>query len=367
VWQAGGSVADTGFDELKELCLASGDRAALATGMAGLVMALAGHERLREASQQASELIALIDEIGDSARAVGLLAAAAYAKSEVGEMTEALRLAQRIIDLAAGEPRTSHTVMGLPLERATSMRGLARMCLGIPGWQTDLSEAVRIAATVDRASYVGAILYKYVVAVPVGALPADAVALRETAEALRIAERSGDDHTLALAQLTRGLVCVHHARREEGFSLLSQAREAALKKGFTLNALAVVDPEIARERARNGDLDGAVKLARAAVDDMFARGAMFLRGAATTVLVEALLDSGADGNLREAQAAIDRLAAVPTDPGFVLHELPLLRLRALVARAQGDESGCREFLQRYCAMAGAAGFGPLAEAVEGGA
>ncbi len=83
---------------------------------------------------------------------------------------------------------------------------------------------------------------------------------------------------------------------------------------------------------------------------------MFLRGVATTVLVEALLDRGVDGDLQEAQAAIDRLAAVPTEPGFVLHELPLLRLRALVAREQGDDAGCREFIQPYRAKAAAAGF-----------
>ena len=86
-----------------------------------------------------------------------------------------------------------------------------------------------------------------------------------------------------------------------------------------MNALAIVDPEIAREKARNGDLDGAIELSRAAIDDMFDRGAMFLRGVATTVLVESLLHRGADGDLQEAQAAIDRLAAVPSDPRFVLH------------------------------------------------
>src|SRR5271166_261393 len=364
LWQAGGSVADTGFDELRELCLVSGDRASLAMGMAGLVMALAGHERLREAARQASELVALVDEIGDPALTVGLLAAAAYAKSEVGEMTEALHLAQRVIDLADVPPPMGHAFIGSPLEMATRMRGLTRLCLGIRGWQADFDEAVRLASSVAPTSHVGAILVKYVVAVPVGALPADAVALRETADALRIAEQVGDDSTMALAQLVRGVVLVHHAPREEGFNLLTQARKAALTKGFTLNALSVVDPEIAREKARNGDLDGAIELARAAIDDMFDRGAMFLRGVAATVLVEALLQRGGDGDLPEAQAAIDRLAAVPTEPGFVLHELPLLRLRALIARAQGDDSGCGEFMQRYRAKAAAAGFGPLVEGVD---
>jgi hypothetical protein len=80
--------------------------------------------------------------------------------------------------------------------------------------------------------------------------------------------------------------------------------------------------------------------------------------------VEALLERGADGDLDEAQAAIDRLAAVPTDPGFVLHELPLLRLRALVARARGDDGSDRGFMQRYRAMAATAGFAPLVDAVD---
>ncbi|MGA7054744.1 MAG: adenylate/guanylate cyclase domain-containing protein, partial [Mycobacterium sp.] len=257
VWLTGGSVDDTGFDELRELCVDTGDRVSLAMGMAGRVLALAGHQRLREAARQASELVALVDEIGNPALTVGLLAAAIYAKSAIGEMTEALRLAQLVIALSNSEPRRSRGPIGSPLEMATRMRGLARLCLGIPGWQADLDEAVRVAASVDPTSHVGAIFYKYVVAVPVGALPADAVALRETGDALRIAEQASDDFTVAQAQLVRGLVLVRQARREEGFRLLTQARDAARTKGFTMNALAVVDLEFATDKARNGDLDGA--------------------------------------------------------------------------------------------------------------
>ncbi len=89
---------------------------------------------------------------------------------------------------------------------------------------------------------------------------------------------------------------------------------------------------------------------------MFERGAMFLRGFATTVLVESLVSRGTDGDLLDTQAAIDRLAEVPTDPGFVLHELPLLRLRALLARAKGDDTAYRDYRDRYRAMAESLGF-----------
>ena len=37
-WRVGGSGADTGFDELRELCTAAGDQRSLAIGMAGLVI-----------------------------------------------------------------------------------------------------------------------------------------------------------------------------------------------------------------------------------------------------------------------------------------------------------------------------------------
>ena len=91
--------------------------------------------------------------------------------------------------------------------------------------------------------------------------------------------------------------------------------------------------------------------AREAVDFLFDSGEMISRGPAVSVLVESLLSRGTDADLVEAEAAIGRLAAVPTDPGFVLHELPLLRLRSLLARVHGDEVGYRKFTDRYRRMA----------------
>ena len=76
---------------------------------------------------------------------------------------------------------------------------------------------------------------------------------------------------------------------------------------------------------------------------------------ATAALVESLL-AWSDADMQEAEAAIERLAAVPTDPGFVLNEIWLLRLRALLARAHGDDAAYRDYRDRYRAMATSLGF-----------
>ena len=81
------------------------------------------------------------------------------------------------------------------------------------------------------------------------------------------------------------------------------------------------------------------------------------------MLGEALLHRGTESDIDETQKAVDRLAAVPTDPGFVLHELPLLRLRALLARNSGDKLGYQQFLARFRERSLAADFeGYLAQA-----
>jgi adenylate cyclase len=104
-------------------------------------------------------------------------------------------------------------------------------------------------------------------------------------------------------------------------------------------------------------------LATTVLDEQFDTGEMILRGPATTVLVEALLSRGSVADIKDAQLAIDRLKAVPTEPGFVLHELPLLRLRALLASAQEDEPGYQQFVESFRAKAAEADFeGYLAQA-----
>ena len=159
--------------------------------------------------------------------------------------------------------------------------------------------------------------------------------MREIKDALRIAERSGDDLALAFARMALGVALVHRhaaADHDRGQKLLAEVSEVFLRRGQHLGELPIVNVYVARERVRRGDRDEAIPFMRAATDDLFREGRLLGWGVpATGVLVETLLDRRADVEVAEAEAAIERLASAPADDGLVLREIWLLRLRALLA------------------------------------
>ncbi len=360
-WRVHEHVAGDRFDELRELCTAAGDKASLAIGMAGLVVDHAHHDRIREASRLASEAWTLIESIGDATLTVGLSFAAIYAKAESAEWWDVLRWSQQIIDLADGDPSKGNFIVGSPLALAFATRAFARYCLGRPGWRDDLRHGLAMARSADPMSYAMFVSYVYLTGIPFGVLRPDDSVVREIEDALRIAERSGDDLALTFARMTLGIALVHRptaAECDRGQKLLAEVSEVFLHQGQHLCDLPIVNVLLARERAQRGDRDDAIPLMRAAADHLFREGQLLAWGIpATGVLVETLLDErGADGDVVEAEAAITRLADAPADDGLVTREILLLRLRALRARAHGDEAAYAHFRDRYRDMATSVGF-----------
>jgi hypothetical protein len=354
------NIAGDRFEELRELCTAAGDKASLAIGMAGLVIDLACQDRVSEASQLASEAMALIESIGDATLTVGLFLPVVHAKIECAEVSDVLRWSQRVIDLADGDPSKGNFIFGSPLACAFTMRAIARYCLGRPGWRDDQRHALAMARSADPMSYANVVAFVYIVGIPFGVLTADDRAVRECEDALQNAERSGDDFALAQARGALGVTLVHRhtaAERGRGHKLLAEAYEMCLRTGQALGDLPLVEVYVARERARRGDRDEAIPLMRAAVDHLSREGQLLAASVPTTgVLVETLLDRGADGDVAEAEAAIERLAAAPAEEGLVIRDIWLLRLRALLARARSDDIAYRDLVSRYRAMAESLGF-----------
>ncbi|OBB36440.1 adenylate/guanylate cyclase domain-containing protein [Mycobacterium sp. 852002-51961_SCH5331710] len=348
VWRVGGSLDDVKFDELRRLTDAVGDKRSLAMGMIGQVQMLNFHGEFREASRLASEYASTLDSIGDPELTVAFLVTPIIAKWNAGEISEAIRLSQRAIDLADGDPTMGSLVIGSPLAFMLALRGSARCCLGIAGWRDDFDRAITIARSVDPFTFCVVVQFKYI-AVLNWALLADDVALRDTAEAMEIATRGADDFTLANAEFAHGLVLVRRGGtdREHGFDLLERAARLAREHRYTIIAAWCRDLDVAAEMNRTMEYQSAVELAERVLEEELGSGERINVGWSTTVLVEALLGRACSGDLDRAQEAVDRLAAIPAEPGFVYQELPVMRLRALLAEARGDDEAYRAFRDSY--------------------
>jgi class 3 adenylate cyclase len=359
-WRVHERVAGARFDELRQLCTAAGDKPSLAIAMAGLVVDHTYQGRVREASQLASEAVALIESLGDPTLTVALSGAAILAKTECGEWPDVLRWSQRVIDLADGDPSKGNFVFGSPLALAFATRAVALYCLGRPGWRDDLRHGVAMARSADPISYATLVTYSYGLGIIFGVLRSDDRAVRETEDALHIAERSGDDLAFVWARTTLGVVLVHRqmaGERDRGNKLLTAISEVVRRQEHNLAELPLIEVYSAREHARRGDRDEAIRLMRAAVDHLCREGQLLGWGMpATGVLVETLIDRGTHGDVAEAEAAIDRLAAAPAGEGLVIRDILLLPLRALLARAHGEATAYAHFRDRYRDMAKSLGF-----------
>jgi hypothetical protein len=95
---------------------------------------------------------------------------------------------------------------------------------------------------------------------------------------------------------------------------------------------------------------------RKAVDELHQAGRLGFGVLGAGLLVETLLERGAEGDLAEAQGSIDRLANLPDDRRSAMHEITLLRLRALLTRAHGDAAAYTHFRDRYRDMAKTLGY-----------
>jgi class 3 adenylate cyclase len=359
-WRVHMNVAGDRFDELRELCTAAGDKASLAIAMAGLVGDHAFQARMGEASVLASEAMALIESVGDATLTVGLSFVPVHAKLESGEWSDVRRWSQRVIDLAEGDPTKGNFIFGSPLALAFGSRAVAGWCLGRAGWRDDQQHALAMARSADPMSYATIVTYVYFPGIPYGVLRADDSVVREIEDALRIAERSGDDLALSNARFTLGVALMHRdaaAERDRGQKLLAEVSEVLLRQGQNLCDVPLFDVYAQREGARRGDRDNAIPLMRAAVDRLVRQGQLLAHVVpATGVLVETLLDRGADGDAAEAEAAIERLATAPADEHLVMRDIWLLRLRALLARAHSDAAAYADFRDRYRDMARTLGF-----------
>ena len=346
------------FAELRELCNAAGDKVSLAIGMSGLAAELLYAGRSREATRLVSEQMALLESIGDPTPTMGLAFIAFCAWFDGGEFGEILRWSQTVVDLAGGDPtKGAGFGLGSPLAAAVAFRGSARWWLGRPGWQQDLHDALAMARQSTPETLASVVAWSYGFAIQYGVLRADDAVVRAIDEAVQTAEGSSNAVALSLAEYTLGVALLSRdapADRHRGLEVMALARDIWLRER-ALFLIPVVDLFAARERAGRGDRDGAISVMRKAVDELHQAGRLGYAVWGTGVLVETLLERGAEGDLAEAQEAVDRFANLLAE-GSAIREITLLRLRALLALDRGDRSAYRNYRDQYRAMAESLGF-----------
>jgi adenylate cyclase len=346
----------TRFDELRELCMEAGDKASLAIGMAGLVMEHVLRGRIFDASRQASEQMALVESVGDTTLTLGVAGAACIAKLQAAEMADALRWTQVAIELADGDAASANFMLRSPLATALVFRGYTRCIMGRDGWREDMDTALAIARTADPVSLAMVTNYKYAT-IAKGVLLADDAALADITEAAQIAERSSEDLPLLVLRMTLGTALTYRdsASRERGLAVLAQLRDTCIKERYALNMVPALELYITRATG-DEDVDRAIQQARTALNELFGSGNFANCDVGTRVLVELLLARGAENDLSEAEAAIERLVGTSAGSEWVTRDLFVLRLRALLARARGEDMVYREHRNRYRAMANELGY-----------
>jgi adenylate cyclase len=355
-YRTAADVSHSGFEELRELCTAADDKRSLAMAMLGQITECMLDARAAEADRLASEQIGLLEAVGDPQLIVGMAFGAMAIYQETGRMTDLLALTQRAIDLADGDSTMGNYIVGSPLSLSILFRGYARYWLGIPGWRVDLDDALAMARAADPLTFVRAVIYKYGGPVVNQVLEADATAIGDLEEALAIAEKSGDHIALALTRyIFAGALIESGTDRARGLQYLAQTRDMCFNGQFFATELPVADIYLARERARQGDSDGAIPIMRASVDAVFANGLFGYGIVCTSILIEALLGRAADGDAAEAECAIARLANSPIKD-MALCDVSLLRLQAMLARARGDDTGYRQYSDLYRSRATDLGF-----------
>lgn len=186
---------------------------------------------------------------------------------------------------------------------------------------------------------------------------ADDAAVTDLTEAVQIAERCSEDLPLVVLRMTLGTALTYRdsAGRERGVAMLAELRDTCIKERYGLNMVPTLELYIARTTA-DDDIDRAIQQTRAALEELYGWGNFANCDGGTRFLVQLLLARGTENDLLEAEAAIHRLVGTLAGSEWVTRGLFVLQLRALLARARGDDIGYREHRDRYRAMANELGF-----------
>ena len=264
--------ADIAFAELKELCAIAGDKRSLAIGLAGLALASQLDARFRDASAYATELVQLLDSVGDPTLTLALSVSYLNIKLDGGMLREVLELATRVIELSDDQPDAADFMSVSPIANAMAIRGTARWMMGLRGWREDFAGAFEKASVISPQFRSGTFWIVYLMAISNGVLLSDERAKAEALEIASAADHFGEQITVDMARTAHGITLVHRggSERDVGFRLLEESHDAGRQKRYTIPGnLPLVDIHVARELARTYEVGRGDAVTAAAPSGIF--------------------------------------------------------------------------------------------------
>jgi adenylate cyclase len=99
----------------------------------------------RDASDYATELVQLLDTIGDPSLTAALSTSFLNTFLQEGKFNAVLELADRVIDSDESEQDRLGLISVAPLANALAVRGTARWFVGLPGWRDDFDRHSKLS------------------------------------------------------------------------------------------------------------------------------------------------------------------------------------------------------------------------------
>ena len=228
--------------------------------------------RFRDASAYATELVQLLDSVGDPTLTLALSVSYLNIKLDGGMLREVLELATRVIELSDDQPDAADFMSVSPIANAMAIRGTARWMMGLRGWREDFAGAFEKASVISPQFRSGTFWIVYLMAISNGVLLSDERAKAEALEIASAADHFGEQITVDMARTAHGITLVHRggSERDVGFRLLEESHDAGRQKRYTIPGnLPLVDIHVARELARTYEVGRGDAVTAAAPSGIF--------------------------------------------------------------------------------------------------
>jgi tetratricopeptide (TPR) repeat protein len=292
--------------------------------------------RERDAVESIPRLLSEAVEAGAIGALVSGSNGGAVSNWAAGSARVAVELADRALELAAGDVEVGGGLMfGNPYALLLSMRGL---CLGftgdLAGSRRDFERALEVAREHDDLEVESYVLTNLsLLGAQVGDIDA-AVANGE--QALEIGERAGNPLATSVAASALSVAEANAGRVADALERAERTLTMIRENGVPLMYVPMLLAAIAKSKVELGDPEGAVAAAAEGVEIMETRGLTVAALPVPIALAEVMIAAEGAAAAERIEAVLNRAMEVARESGAVIFEPQIQRELEALARLRGE-------------------------------